>query len=237
MARDDTYLMETIHQILRLRRSERLTDGQVRADLAAVREFLEGSIGPTVRPAAAARALGVSHTGLNRWLDKNEIASVMTPEGRREIPVRELVGLIEDAEQLNVRGSRRPLAAVLNKRHRSAEEIDIDRLLPPRRERGHRAAELQALAYHRLIAERMDDALAEEARRKLQNWRASGRIHPRWADEWERVLALPLSQLQRAISADTARARELRQTSPFAGALPEHERRRLLRAVEQRVSA
>jgi hypothetical protein len=236
MASGDASLNEAIEQILRLRRIERGSDAGMRSDLAAVREFLERSIGPTIRPAAAARLLGVSQTALSRWLAQSEIASVMTPEGRREIPLHELVGLLDDVDRLNVRDSPRPLAAVMNERRRAAEEIDVDRLLPRRRERGHRAAELQALAYHRLLAERMDDVLVEEARRKLRSWRVSGRIHPRWADEWERVLALPLPRLQRAISADTPEARELRQTSPFAGALPEHDRRRLLRAVGQQFS-
>jgi len=51
------------------------------------------------------------------------------------------------------------------------------------------------------------------------------------------VLALPLPRIAKTISADTKRARELRQTSPFAGVLTEQERRRLLRAVEERVLA
>ena len=42
--------------------------------------------------------------------------------------------------------------------------------------------------------------------------------------------------IAKAISADTPRARELRQTSPFAGALNEHERKLLVEAVERRAS-
>jgi hypothetical protein len=45
---------------------------------------------------------------------------------------------------------------------------------------------------------------------------------------------MPLPEVAKAISSDTARARELRQTSPFAGALTEQERRRLVQAVEER---
>ena len=41
----------------------------------------------------------------------------------------------------------------------------------------------------------------------------------------------------KTISADTAHARELRQTSPFAGVLSEPERRRLTRAVQERALA
>lgn len=231
-------LAEAIANILRLRRAERSVESRPRADIAAAREFIEASVGPTVRPAAAARLLGVSQTALNRWLERGEIAAVLTPGGRREVPLTELVELMEEAESLDVAGTSRPLAAVLHARRRAAEAaVDIDRLLPRRRPRTHRTAELHALAYHRLLAERLDDQLAEQARRRLASLRANGRIHPRWADEWERILALPLQRIAKAISADTPRARELRQTSPFSGALSEHERRRLVEAVERRASA
>ncbi|MBA2462582.1 MAG: hypothetical protein H0V45_12580 [Actinobacteria bacterium] len=231
-------LAEGIEHILRLRRAERNAAPDVRADIAEAREFIEQTMGSTVRAATAARLLGVSQTALNRWLNKGEVASVLTPAGRREIPLAELLDLLEEAERLNVRGASRPLSAVLSKRRRAAEEsVVIDRLLPRRSRRTHRTPELHALAYHRLIAERLDDHLAEQARRRLARWRATGRIHPRWAEEWEHVLGLPLPRIAKAISADTPRACELRQTSPFAGALNEHERRLLVEAVERRASA
>ncbi len=230
-------LSEAIEHILRLRQAERGVDSSIRVDVAAAREFIEAAVGSTVRPALAAQMLGLSQTALNRWLEKGEIATVLTPRGRREVPLAELVGLLEASRELGVAGASRPLAAVLNTRRAAAEEeIDIDRLLP-RRRRGHRTAELHALAYHRLIADRLDDRLVERARRRLADWRTNGRIHPHWAEEWERTLDLPLNRLATAISADTQRARELRQTSPFAGALNEHERKRLVEAVERRASA
>ena len=161
----------------------------------------------------------------------------MTPEGRREIPLSEVLALLEQTEELGTVGRRYPLAAVVKARRGAAEgAIDVDRLLRRRKGRSHRAPELQALAYHRLVAERLDAELAAEARRRLARWRTAGQIHPRWADEWERILALPLPQIAKAISADTQRARELRQTSPFSGALTPQERRVLVKAVEERVS-
>jgi hypothetical protein len=231
-------LAEAIHHILRLRRAERNAEPPLRGDIAAAREFIERAVGPTVRAAAAARLLGVSQTALNRWLEKGEIATVLTPDGRRELPLAELLGLLDDAERLDVVGTSRPLAAVLRaRRHAADDSIDIDRLLPRQRQRGHRTAELHALAYHRLVAERLDDPLVEQARRRLASWRATGRIHPHWAEEWERILALPLPRIAKAISADTQHARELRQTSPFAGVVNEHEWRRLGEAVERRALA
>jgi excisionase family DNA binding protein len=228
---------EAIENILRLRRAERLADQPLRGEIASAREYLESLVGPTVRPAEAARLLGLSQPALSRWIDKGEISAVITPQGRREIPLSELVTLLEEVEELDDSASR-PLAAVIGeRRRRSSEAINLDRLLPRRRPRSHRTPELHALAYHRLVAERLDERLVEEAARRLRRWRKDGRIHPRWADEWERILAMPLPRIAKAISADTRRARELRQTSPFAGALTEQERRRLHRAVEERASA
>ena len=228
---------ETLENILRLRRAERLSDPEVRDEIVTAREYLEALVGATVRPADAARLLDVSQPALLRWLKKGEISAVTTPEGRREIPLSELVELVEDVERARD-NSTRPLARVLRERRRRSEEaIDLDRLLPRRRGRGHRTAELQALAYHRLVAERLNEELVEQARRRVRRWRSEGRVHRHWIDEWERLLAMPVPRIAKTISADTTRARELRQTSPFAGVLTEHERRLLAKAVEQRARA
>ena len=50
---------DTLENILRLRRAERAVQGDLRFELAAVRESLERSVGRSVRPADAARALGI----------------------------------------------------------------------------------------------------------------------------------------------------------------------------------
>jgi hypothetical protein len=231
-------LAEIAEIILHLRAAEGTANPETRVPLAEARELLETIAGSTVRPASAARLLGVSQPALKRWLDRGDIATVLTPDGRREIPLPELLDLLEDIRQPDLADSGRPLAAVLRRRKRSAEEaVDLDRLLPRRGARTHRAPELQALAYHRLVAERLDDPLVEDARRRIGSWERNGRIHPHWAAEWNRLLTQPLPRIARAISADTPAARELRQTSPFAGALNEHERRRLVDAVERRVTA
>jgi predicted transcriptional regulator len=231
-------MKEAIEAILSLRRAERAGNPQTREDIASAREFLEQRVGLTVRPADAARLLGVSRPALKKWIDKREISTVVTPKGRREVPLAELLDLLEEVAEHRRDGSARPLSAVIRERtRRSTETIDIDRILPRKRPRGHHAAELHALAYHRVVAERLSDEMLDDARRRLRRWETSGRIDPRWAAEWARVLVLPRSRVAKAISADTPRARELRQTSPFAGVLSEQERRRLVQLVEERASA
>lgn len=225
---------EAIRTALHLRRAEGLAGDDVRAELAPVSEFLERLAGRTVSRAEAARLLGISQTALNRWIERDEIPSVLTPEGRREVPVRDLIELLDAVERARSSSAKRPVTAAIRERRQSAKTVDVDRLLPPRRRRSHRTAELQGLAYHRLVAERLDEAVVAQARRRLARWRDESRIDPRWADEWERLLALPLPRIATAISADSPRGRQLRQSSPLAGLLTEQERLRLVRAVESR---
>ena len=73
----------------------------------------------------------------------------------------------------------------------------------------------------------------DEARRRLWRWEERGRIHPRWARQWRTILEQPTEVIADVLAADTERSRALRQSSPFAGALTEHERRAVLAGVEQ----
>lgn len=227
---------KAIASIVKLRRAERASDDDVRREIRCARLVLEDIVGPTVRPAEAARILNVSQPALKRWLDRGEIATVLTPEGRREIPLDELIELIEDIDDLEGEAGARPLARVVRERRRRSEEtIDLERLLPRRRrDRGHHAAELHSLAYHRLIAERLDEAAVDHARDLLHRWQATDQIDPRWASEWEQILSSPLPRIAKTISADSEWARELRQTSPFPGLLNQQERRRLTKEVEEK---
>ena len=226
-----------IESILRLRKAESLSDAEAEGEIALAREALEEIIGPTVRPADAAGLLGIRPPSLHRWLERGDIATVFTPEGRREIPRTELVELLEELEHVRDSGVARPLTHVIRDRQRRAEAaVNLEHLLPARRSRSHRVPELQALVYHRLIAERLDERMIREARRRLARWSEEERIHPQWAREWERILALPPAKIAREISADTRKAAELRQTSPFAGMLTQQERRHLMRAVEARTA-
>jgi len=192
-----------------------------------VREGLEDLVGPTVSRALAARVLGVSQTALDRHVSAGAIPVVVTPSGRREVPLSELVGL---AVQVAGRsGERHALGAVLRWRAERARRRVRGSLLPPDLPGGpHERASVQALVLHRLIASELDRTLVDDARRRLARWRQGGRIDPRWAQRWEQLLAEPLPEIRQVISADTAEAADLRQSSPFAGALTSQERTRAL---------
>lgn len=221
-----------VEGVIRLRRAIGHAEGEARADIEYALALLEDSAPSTLNRSQAARILGVSHTAINRWIDKGDITTVPTPTGRHEVPLEQVLDLVEAARKPE---RKRGLAYSIHDRRRGAAQIDIDSLLrrPGRTATGHRSPELRSLAYHRLVARRLDARTVNEARRRLWRWEERGRIHPRWARQWRTILEQPTETIANVLAADTERSRALRQSSPFAGALTEHERRAVLAGVEQ----
>ena len=219
--------VQLLQQVVALRAAEL---GGASEQVADVRSSLEALIGPTVSRAVAARVLGVSFTALDRHIDSSAVASVITPTGRREVPVEELVTLAVEQRQLP--DGRHPLALILKDRRNRAAALSASRLLPRNSTAtGHRRAELRGLAYHRAVADQLTRQDVRDARRRLARWRSGGLIDERWADRWATLLDQPISDIRRTISADGDAATDLRQSSPFAGTLSELERRRVLEIV------
>jgi hypothetical protein len=211
---------QLVRDSIRLRRAHRRHPAD--EDLAAVRAQLERAAGPTVGRASSARLLGVSQTALDRWIASGDVPVVLTPRGRREVPLAALLDLVEAVEARADRG--RPLAAVLRARRTQTSKRRPGRT----RTSGHRTAELRGLAFHRAVAERLDGALVADALVRLRRWRDEGRVHPRYAGAWEELLTGPRARLLQTLRADDEDAAALRQSSPFAGALTERERRAVL---------
>ena len=222
---------ELLANVVRIRKAQAKFGGT--EELRAVRGFLERRLGPTVKRALAARALGVSQPALDRWIESGDIPTVPTPSGRWEVPSRVLVDMVRDVEERKASGERYPLASALRDRRRMAETLDVESIVRtlPRERRGHRTPELRSLAYHRAVAQRLDHAMVEEARQLLADWLEDEKIDPRYAELWSTILSRPLSEIERTISRDDQRGRDLRQNSPFAGALTQPERKRVLSAV------
>jgi len=222
---------ELLRHLARLRAAQASTPAS--DDLRAVRSFLQRRLGPTVKRALAARVLGVSQPALDRWIESGDIPTVPTPAGRWEVPARPLVELVGAVAERSRGGERHPLAAVLHERRAAAEDLNVAAIAArlPRSRGGHRAAELRALAYHLAVAQKLDDELVMEARQRLEEWLEESKVDPRYGERWREVLSRPLPEIARSISRDDQRGRDLRQNSPFAGALTEPERRRLLAAM------
>jgi hypothetical protein len=221
---------ELFENIMRLRRAGRELPGN--RDIAAVRAALERALGETVSRRFAARVLGVSHTALDRWIKAGDLPVVYSSNGRVEVPVPALLDLHEEVETDRAEGPRRyPLTPTMARKRDAARSLQVDDLARHRDLDGHDRARALSLAYHRAVARRLRKPMVDEARHVLFRWREQGRIDPRYADRWERLLSRPLPEIRRALVDDTQEADDLRQNSPFAGSLSEPERRRLVSEV------
>ncbi len=219
--------------IVRLRRAERVPGAA--EDVAPVRRDLESQLGPTLSRSRASRVLGVSQTALDRWVAAGQVPIVVTPSGRREVPGQVVIELKEAIERLKRSGiTRHPLSVALVERRDAAGKIAAARDSVGRRKRtplGHETAERRSLAYHEEVARRLDDKLIAAARERVERLAGEGHLHPRYARRWREILALPIEGIVATITADDQEARDLRQNSPFAGVLNEHERRRIIERV------
>ncbi|HLX09932.1 MAG TPA: hypothetical protein VKY89_18895 [Thermoanaerobaculia bacterium] len=102
----------------------------------------------------------------------------------------------------------------------------------------HRLAEERSVAYHRAIAQRLRDEpeILERARRRVQDWQLSGAAAPHAAARWAALLAADLPAIEAFLVERSELADELRQSSPFAGALDPRERWRIWRATRERLA-
>jgi hypothetical protein len=220
--------------IVKLRRAERIPAAA--RHVSPVRRDLEARLGPTLSRSRAAQILGVSQTALDRWVSAGQIPIVLTPGGRREVPRQFVIELREAIGELRGSGSRRhPLASALAARREAATKAiggpvapTLGEAAPPE---GHRTSERRSLALHRVIANRLDEGMVEEARERVERLRAEGHLHPDYAERWRELLSRPLPEIAAAIGADDRDGGDLRQNSPFAGVLNEQERRRIIEAV------
>ncbi len=99
-------------------------------------------------------------------------------------------------------------------------------------EHGHRIPELRSIAFHRLVAERLDEELLSKTRDRVDSWiSAEGPVAPLWAERWREILSCPPADIARLLTEDSERMRDLRQVTPFAGAVEPRERWRIIREV------
>ncbi len=99
----------------------------------------------------------------------------------------------------------------------------------------HRLAEERSVAYHRAIAERLLDhsEILEEARQRVQGWLASHERDRFYVQKWEEILKGDAASVAAFLVDRSELAVELRQSSPFAGALRPQERWKIWRETRE----
>lgn len=102
----------------------------------------------------------------------------------------------------------------------------------------HRLAEERSIAYHRVIAGRLlrQPEILEKARRRVQEWMASRAEPPFYARKWAEILASDVSTIAAFLVERSELAIELRQSTPFAGALDPQERLKIWHETRDRFS-
>jgi len=102
----------------------------------------------------------------------------------------------------------------------------------------HRLAEERSVAYHRAIAERLGEQpeILANARRRVEAWLASGEGARFYTRRWADVLAGDVPSIAAFLTERSELADELRQSSPFAGALRPRERWQIWRETRERLS-
>lgn len=101
-----------------------------------------------------------------------------------------------------------------------------------------RVAEERSIAYHREIAALLTDRpdLLDAARARVHAWVRDGTVARPYAEAWRDLLAGPPERLAATLIDPGERSRDLRQVSPFAGALDPRTRWRIHAEVRARMS-
>jgi hypothetical protein len=101
-----------------------------------------------------------------------------------------------------------------------------------------RLAEERSITYHREIAALLSHRpqVLERARARVEGWLRDGSVARLYAEAWRELLAGPPELLVATLVDPGERSRDLRQVSPFAGALDPRTRWRIHADVRARMS-
>lgn len=99
----------------------------------------------------------------------------------------------------------------------------------------HRLLDVRSLALHALIARDLvgDPSMLERARSNLARWAERYDEPPHWIEEWRDILQRPPEDVACFLVSSAPDAVRLRQSSPFAGMLPQDKRRALLQLFKE----
>jgi hypothetical protein len=101
----------------------------------------------------------------------------------------------------------------------------------------HRLSEERSIAYHEVIADRLrqQPEILEKARARVQGWLTSSANPQFHARKWAEILDGDVSSIAAFLVDRSEIAYELRQSTPFAGALTPQERWKIWRETRERL--
>lgn len=167
---------------------------------------IKAALGDTVPQRTAARALGIKHPELSKLLTAGKLETADTSRGKSQVRVDSLLELIEQRGEAVVElPSWKQRRA--EREQREAEQggtHDIAQIMRMRR-----------LAFHRALARNLDRPTIDRAQEIVAEWRDSKKLSTEQADEWEKVLARPLSDIAARMVDYSPAGDALREVSPF----------------------
>jgi hypothetical protein len=100
----------------------------------------------------------------------------------------------------------------------------------------HQLGQERSIAYHQAIADRLrqQPEVLEMARERVKGWLASSANPQFHARKWAEILAGDVSSIAAFLVERSELAYELRQSTPFAGALKPQERWKIWRETRER---
>lgn len=103
----------------------------------------------------------------------------------------------------------------------------------------HRLNEERSVEYHRVIAERLlgRPEILDMARQRVAGWLAASEKPPFYARSWAKILDDDAASVAAFLIDRGELATELRQSSPFAGAITPQERWRIWSETRERFAA
>lgn len=115
--------------------------------------------------------------------------------------------------------------------HRAAQNNALSYLRRRGRDNPHVRIDRRSLAFHRLIATKIeaDPGVVARARDNITRWSSKGHREV-YLDEWSRILSSGPREIIRFLRSSGQRATRLRQSSPFTGVLSDEERAGIMQA-------
>ncbi|TAM87616.1 hypothetical protein EPN42_10905 [bacterium] len=115
--------------------------------------------------------------------------------------------------------------------HRAAQNNALSYLRRHGRENPHVRIDRRSMAFHRLIATKIETnpGIVARARDNIDRWSSQG-SQEAYLDEWRRILSGDPREIAQFLRSSGQRATRLRQSSPFTGVLSREERAAIMRA-------
>lgn len=192
--------------LLGLRRVRELLPGN--EDVLRGIAGIQTALGEAVPQRTAAKALGIKHPELSKLVTDKKLTTIDNARGKGQIAVASLVEYIE-------RAGIGPKEKPRWKQRRDEREKEEAKGSGDKQADLARILEMRALAYHRSLARNLDSEMVDRAREALAEQSKHGAIDNEHVSEWEKVLALPVSDVAARMTDYSDAGKALRAQSPF----------------------